>query len=302
MACLALSISLAMPVLAVRVEPIYEMMYLMSPAVAQFFMPVQKTDEDNGIKMEVVSASIHENVAEIYITMQDLTENRVDATTDLYDNYSIHRPFDSVAHCQRVGYEEATKTATFLVTIEEWGNQTISGDKITFSTGAFLSHKTIYEDLKIPFDLATVSAAAETQTVSLRGGGGTDGESWLEFEENPVGLVPASPRSDFPVDGIAWSGIGYVDGKLHLQTAVSASLDNDNHGTFYWKDAAGNRIDCTYGFSFSGEDAQMDYCEYVFELPQEELNQAVLYGDFVTSGMKTEGNWSVTFPLENAGK
>ena len=57
----------------------------------------------------------------IYITMQDLTEDRIDGSTDLFDSYSINRPFDSSAHCERVRYDESTKTATFLITIDEWG-------------------------------------------------------------------------------------------------------------------------------------------------------------------------------------
>lgn len=115
--CLCLFLSI--PALAATVEPIYRLMYMVSPTVTQFFMPVQKSDEDKGIKMEVVSAYIHDNVAEIYITLQDLTEQRIDETTDLYDGYSINRPFDSSAHCERVGYDESTKTFTFLITIEE---------------------------------------------------------------------------------------------------------------------------------------------------------------------------------------
>lgn len=63
------------------------------------------SDEDNGIKIEVVSVYLHDNIAEVYITMQDLTEqHRVDATMDLFDSYSINRPFDSTAHCKFVGW------------------------------------------------------------------------------------------------------------------------------------------------------------------------------------------------------
>ena len=43
---------------------------------------------------------------------------------------------------------------------------------------------------------------------------------------------------------------------------------------------------------------RVDYCEEVFEIPQEELAGYALYGDFVTAGRKTDGNWRVTFPLE----
>lgn len=48
--------------------------------------------EYSGIKMDVVSA-------DIYITMQDLTGNRIDSTTGLNNNYSINHPFGGSASC-----------------------------------------------------------------------------------------------------------------------------------------------------------------------------------------------------------
>lgn len=127
--------------------------------------------------MEVVSAYIHGNVAEIYITMQDLTGDRIDDTIDLYDSYSINSPFDSSASCERVGYDEKTKTATFLISITECGNQKIAGDKITFSVKEFLSHKKNYSDIKIPLDLSLVTTAKDKQKVYTAGGGGKDYKS-----------------------------------------------------------------------------------------------------------------------------
>lgn len=299
---MCLCISLGMPALAASVEPIYQLMYMVSPSVAQFFMPVQKADEDNGIKMEVISAYIHDNVAEIYITMQDLTQNRMDETTDLFDSYNINRPFDSLAHCECVGYDENTKTATFLITIEESGGKNITGDKITFTVREFLSHKKTYEDMTIPIDLSVAEIAKSTQIVSSTGGGGVDYSKYigLDIEIDPTALIPAEPMREFAVDGIDLTGIGYIDGKLHIQTAVKDNLEKDNHGFFYLKDSNGNQVECNYNFYFVNQDegGRIDYCNYVFDIPKNQLANYTLHGDFVTSGMKTEGKWSVTFPLE----
>ena len=299
---ICLCILLVTPALAANVDPIYQLMYMVSPSVAQLFMPVQKSVENNGIKMEVVSAYIHENMAEIYITMQDLTGNRIDSTTDLYDSYSINRPFDSSAHCELIGYEDDTKTATFLITIDGWGNNNISGDKITFSVLEFLSHKKVYVDISLPIDLNDVSVTENTQTISaIIGGGGRDYESYIDFENDPIALITSSPMSKFTVEGIELTGIGYVNGKLHIQTAIKDRLDNGNHGYFYLKDDDGNVVDCSYNFYFPDQYSQLnriDYCEYVFDISLDDLTEYTLYGYFVTSGMKTEGNWRVTFPLE----
>lgn len=298
---LCICMSLTMPVLAVTGEPIYQLMYLVSPSIAQFFKPIQKSDEDNGIRMEVVSAFIHDNIAEIYITMKDLTENRIDSTTDLFDSYSINRSFDSAASCQSVSYDGSTKTATFLITINEYNNKKIEGSKITFSVKEFLSHKNFYKDIDIPIDLSSIITANNTQKVSSNGVGGSDFMKSLS-EDNPTALVPIKAMNEFLVDGIELTGIGYIDGMLHIQTAVYDNLINDNHGFIYLKNSNGDTINCNYNFYFANhydeKTNRIDYCEYVFDIPKEEVGQYSLYGDFVTSGMLTEGNWRVTFPLE----
>ena len=297
---ICICLSLAIPALSASVEPIYQLMYMVSPSIAQFFLPIQKSDEDNGIKMEVVSAYIHGNVAKIYITMQDLTQDRIDDTTDLFDSYSINRPFDSSAHCEYVGYDESTKKATFLITIGEWGGKDIKGDKITFTVKEFLSHKKIYNDIEIPLSLSTVDIAKETQTASnITGVGGLNYE---KFEENPITLVPKSPMSEFPVEGIDLTGIGYIGEKLYIQTAVTDGLNNDNHGFFYLKDNNGNKVYSSYSFDFVNQYEQpgrIAYSNYVFDVPKSEISNYTLHGDFVTSGMITKGSWKVTFPLED---
>lgn len=300
---ICICMSVAVPALAATVEPIYRLMYMVSPSIAQFFMPVQKSDEDNGIKMEVISAYIRDNAADIYITMQDLTGDRIDGTTDLYDSYSINRPFDSSASCQRIGYDDKTKTATFLISITEWGNQKIAGDKITFSVKEFLSHKKNYSDVKIPIDLTSVTVANSTQKVYSTGGGGKNYEKHTDEGETVV-LTPSQAMAGFPADGIDLTAIGYIDGMLHIQMALNDHLTNDNHGFFYLKDANGKSVNCSYNTYFTNQYGQqenrIDYCEYVFDIPQGELGNYSLYGDFVTSDMITKGNWRVTFTLEQA--
>lgn len=296
---ICLCIFIAVPALAATVEPVYQLMYAISPGAAQLFVPVRRSAEDNGIEMEVVSAYIHGNRAEIYIAMRDLTEDRIDDTIDLFDSYSLHRPFDSSAWCRRVEYDESTKTATFLITIDEWGHKKIAGDKITFSVKEFLSRKTFYEDINIPIDLSSIDAATTTENMYMTGWGAVDEE---DIPEHMTALMPSGPMPAFPVDGIEMTAIGYVGGMLHIQTAVHDNLEKDNHGSLYLKEADGEIVDEKYHFYFIDESApvRIDYCEYVFDIPREEAGGCSLYGDFVTTGMRTEGNWRVTFPLEQS--
>lgn len=293
--CLVLCV--AMPA-AAGVEPVYQIMYAVSPAVAQFFVPVKMSSEDNGIKMEVISAYIHENTAEIYISMEDMTGSRIDETTDLYDSYSINRPFNSSASCRLVNYDEATKKAEFLIYIEEWGNRDISGDKITFSVREFLSNKKEYNNTLIPVELSKLSDSSLTQQVESSGGGGL-GFKDLD-NESITALIPTGAVKGMGIEGIELTAIGYVEGKLHVQTGVKNRHENDNHGYVYLVDSNGEVVDNSYSVYFSK--GQTSYCEHVFDIPQSAIGDYKLMGDFVISGSRTTGNWRLSFPLEKEGK
>lgn len=298
-AALLVCLLAAMPAVAANVPAIYELMYLVSPATAQFFMPVQEACEDNGIRMEVVAAYVDGDTARIYVTLQDLISNRVDETTDLFDSYSIHRPFASSAYCERVGYDETTGTATFLITVSQWGNRRISGSRMTFSVRNFISNKQVHEGVALDVDLSSVHGEHATKTVTTTGGGGPNYAEHRPSDSRATVLVP-SPSIMSPVDGIDVTGIGYMDGKLHIQTAVKDNLKNDNHGYFFLKDKAGNERLYDYSVSFIGytrDGSRVDYKQHVFVMPPAELADYTLHGTFFTSGLYTEGRWRVTFSL-----
>ena len=89
-AAIILCITVTVPVLAATVNPIYELVYKISPGLAQMMKPVQMSCEDNGIKMEVISASVYENEAAVYLLLEDMTDqNRIDENTDLFDSYNL---------------------------------------------------------------------------------------------------------------------------------------------------------------------------------------------------------------------
>ena len=61
-------VMLAVPVMAANIPAVAELMYMVSPEVAARFLPVQKSCTNNGVTMEVVSASIHGAVVEVYLS------------------------------------------------------------------------------------------------------------------------------------------------------------------------------------------------------------------------------------------
>jgi len=44
---------------------------------------------------------------------------------------------------------------------------------------------------------------------------------------------------------------------------------------------------------------RVDYEEFVFDVSPEELENYTLHGDFYTASELIEGDWRITFPLEN---
>ena len=229
----------------------------------------------------------------VYLQDWDLGD-RVDATTDLYDSYTIRTPYDTTGHCERVGYDATTGTATFLVTLTHLEGQAMPGDKITFSLREFLSRKEERTGVNLPADLSAASTAPATQAVDLRGGSGE------AFEESSFrALVPNLRDNACPVEGFTLTGLGWVEGKLHVQLLVDDLLDNDNHAALYLTGAHGTVVEPEASYSVWAEEGSGDsYEEYVFSLSPEEAAGCRLTGDFFLSGSHTQGNWKVTFPLE----
>ncbi len=299
---LLLVINVSLPVLAGTFPTVYELMYLVSPAVAQFYQPVQLSDEYDGIRMEVVAAYIHEETAEIYITLQDLEGDRLDETTDLYDSYSIHMPYSAIGNCRKVGYDPESGILTYLITVTQENGRKIEGEKLTFSVGGYLGQKQEYEKIQIPLDLTQVTEGSYQYVDTPARGGtltGCSGLTAIMSGTYPV-LVPQPADPDFPIEGVKLTGIGYVEGKLHIQYAVENALNNDYYGFFFLQNEEGEMLQEVGSISFyegSGK-KRMDYRDSVFLIPQEELQDYRLYGDFVISEAFHEGNWQVTFPIK----
>lgn len=292
------------PLLAAEIPAFYQVLYQISPATAQFFIPVQKAGEDNGIRMEVEAAYIEGDTARIYISMQDLEGERIDETTDLFDSYSIQRSFDSVGSCRRVSFEEETGKATFLVEITRIDGKPIEGGKITFSVREFISGKTASEDMLLDLDPASLADRSVTETVKEPRitGFSYPGDVSDDEERKILSQAVLQPQETLysPIDKIDITAAGYLDGMLHIQLAVTDKLLLDPHGFLYLTDEEGNRVDSRYTISFMEEKEggkRVDYQEFLFRIPRKELEGCRLYGSFYTAGRNVRGYWRVTFSL-----
>lgn len=293
--CLALAVpAFAMPALAADPDG-YALLYSISPAAAQFFKPVNRSDEDNGIRLTVDSVYLHSDTVEIYVSLQDLTGDRLDETTDLFDSYRINRAFDCSATCSLAGYDAQTRTARFLISITSFDGQDIEGDKLTFSLNRLLTGKTESEGAVTGLDLAAAQAEPATQQVTWRGGSGIAAETGGSAAETRTALVPTGTLAAL-TPGVAITAMGYVDGLLHIQVLYENILETDNHGQL-WLESGAERIECLGTLSFFAENGSDSFEEYVFDVSPAQLADCTLYGSFVTADTLIEGSWEITFPL-----
>jgi len=307
----------SVPVLAANIPAIYDLMYLVSPTVAQHFMPIQKSCESNGIEMEVVSAYIKENKAQVYITLKDLEGNRVDETTNLNDSYNINRAFDcTIGNCENIGYDEKSKKATFLITIINSENKNIIGEKLTFEMSDFVSQKEEWNGVKLPITLEQIESDIEKQKVRIAGFSTTNNQYENMYDKDEEIVIKPNKDIEFGVTDMTITGIAYFDNKLHIQVSAKNNLKIDNHGEIYLKNNEtnekkmiayklhfilgknGDKYEYSSDYYRADNPNRIDFTEYVFDISQEELKNYTIYGDFIVSGLNTEGDWKVTFPLE----
>ena len=296
-ATIMLVFTMSVPALAAAdYETAYNLLYKVSPTIAQKLKPVRMSCEDNGIKFEVISAYVEGSEAKIFISAQDIDGDKIDETTDLFDSYSINTPFDCSSSCENISYDTKTKTATFLISISQWNEQDIIGEKITFRVREMLSNKQEYDMVLSDLDMNNISTAPETVTPThIFGGSGTN---YSEVENN-FRALKATGILYSPVEGVDITAMGYVDGDLHIQVRYENVLKTDNHGYIYFQNNEGEKITCNANVEFSTDsEYQERYVEYIYDLSDIELAEYDAYGYFVTSDTLITGNWSVTFPLE----
>lgn len=278
--------------LAMGVPEVNALLYYFMPEAAQFFKPVQKSAVDQGIEVSVESAYIHGSEAEAVVNVRDLTGDRLDDSIDFDDSYDFLTGFDSFGTCSQIGYEAATKTSTFLIQMSSMDERNvIAGEKITVTFQTLLTGKIEALDVPIDLDWSAIPETVETEY--------TD-------QDNTDVLVQGESILNV-LDGFSVTGIGFVDGKLHIQLYTPRRHLFSDHAFLYLLDENGNRTeaDMLYRGAYNVDDAEIeksaDYVEYAFDVPQSELAQYKLYGEFYSYKTRIDGNWSVTFPLENQG-
>lgn len=280
----------------------YQVLYAISPALAQRLKPVQVSCEDNGIRMEVAAADIQGEEITVQVSVTDLEGGRLDDSIDLFDSYRINTPFDCDATCSQLSFDAQTQTAVFLIRITQRIDQgdraAPAGSKLTFSLERMLTGKQEYEGAIEGIDLADVKLTNEVQDVSERLRGGDQEAKAAADDAGGYFALNGAEALLEPTEGVWVEAIGFFDGLLHIQTRYQDIFRTDNHG-YMWlvNRASGTPIPAMYAFSFFDESGKDAIVEQVFPAEENELAEYSLYGRFVTCDTLIEGNWEVTFAL-----
>lgn len=293
---------------------------------AKHLYAVEDSVTDNGIRVAVESALNDSHNARIFITIQDVEgKNRLAEDIDLCDTDTLtqHSFWHEMAYGSAAldSYDPDTQTARFCVYSGTSGD--FADRPVTFSVRSIMAHKTHYPTADTGIDLAAIVQANPS----------TGGKAIKKIYG--IGYVncdqPKQPKAkdiltpdvmDIPLGGefgfVHISNIGYVNGRLHIQTRWDESFDN--HG---WLNLC--RADITdydredladyYAFSdgitsidfataedlsYMGKETRTKHIEYLFDVKPDELKHyRLLACDFVKDGQMIHGNWQIRFRTQH---
>lgn len=291
-------------VLAVTISNFNKTVSKLDPEILPILQPLEFACEDNGIKMEVVAAYNDDEMVVIYLTLQDLTANRLSHNTRLY-SYSLSE--GSLFNSQIIDYDEENKTATFRVQTN--GGNNIDGKKLVLSIKSLLGDSIVFDGVDTGINLVDFRGS-NPETIALNmehvsGGSGSMLDSWRSKGNIQV-LKDEQRNIELPgIEFMHISSMGYIEDKLHIQTKWTGK---GNHGYFYFTDTEGkdirNRSSAIhFGIDESGNTIKKgDYIEYVFDLGEIDIEDISMKGYFVFSGEQIKGDWKVEFELQSVGE
>lgn len=267
---------------------------------------VHQVSEDQGIRMEVIGAVRDGDTTEIYVSLSDLTGQRIDETLDVYD-YRVTG--GNANNAQIIHYDEANKTAIVRFLIQG----KVSKNRITVQINTLMSGTSLQDGYNVQVDWEKLFQEKQNNNYDIVDQdriSGLGGKTDIHLENDPIPVLHQDV-TNVPVSGIDWmhiSNMGFVDGKLHIQINPDNEIGEYNHGYFYFTDEQGRKLDIpeysvSYGhYMKDGVGYGGDYEEFVYDLSAvDDLDKLRLQGSFTSISEVVQGNWKTTFNLSQNG-
>lgn len=256
---------------------------------------------DQGLEVKVISALSDGNTVQIYFTVQDLEENRLDQ--DLHTNFNLYPPSPNQAEWHQssffspgkcISYDPETKTALFSTRLIGDGppatDFTLSAIAQVFTPG--------YHEFRFDLpELALTSEVLATTTLS-------SGETVLVPEQAPMNLEQTD------IFSLSSCGFG-ADGRFHILYQCHIAVERADLRTFLssriWEsgDVAGNQLAQSYNRDFQAVIFQRDgktYYDSSYEVGSEHAEDILpreVYGCLI-GGKDIQGSWELDIPIQNA--
>lgn len=285
-AAMLVLVLLATPVMADCIPWILERI---APQLAKEYDPVLLSDTDNGITLEVVAATIQDNVVEMVIKYQGEALVGPNGVAPYFDieamgcnSITLHALrdyegyWDNITH--GIYYSQVFLNYPKGTSVEEIQSREVTVILDTVHTSGYAS-----DNVEIPLLYTDPAVLTVTNRADLKARGFTNfGEGVADefasvIDPGSCVMLPSGQRLYEVNEDLYLSGAAYIDGKLHVQMAAVGT----NTGYAKWNyagptllDARGNEIDVLFSNLF--DRGNIEYREYVFDVTQEELENCTL--------------------------
>ena len=292
-----------------------------NPTFADVSEPVMSYSEEQGIRMTVIGVARFENMAVVYLSLQDITgANRLTASLDFRDGFSISME-ESDASISDVNihgfstrrnllyFDEVTNTVYLEIQISA---DTAISDPLSLGTFLIAFEVVGFEYEPILISLSEIGTADTISIIPHEHIAGMSSAWGLEgIEESNEILLPGR-LADMPTNTEThWiSNIGVVDGQLRVQLirtmeefgasggflSLMSPIGEPIYATFathLWADKSFAPVNLNQYIETYGWRAPYHIDEFVFDVDIDRLaDYTLVFTGSVTHGV--EGNWQVT--------
>lgn len=286
-----------------------ERLDMLSRQALAFLYPVEQAAEADGIRMEVLAAMNDEDVAVVYMSLQDTAgSGRVSDSVTLSDVEISGASFTS---SEVVQLDPATDTAILRLT-GSCGE--LSAQRVSVTLRGFLSGETCTPLAGPGWTLDEVTGMMPESPLEYPG----EFSGWMATGEDhgalssqlESGSMPVLKPQGEPVALTDWCELvaaDEVDGALHLQTRPDTDMGRFDRLDFVLTDATGERLRLPYAQVDLGEQTRTgiythsERQETILPLPPETDREDLRVNyDLLTYEQYVEGCWSVSFQMEDA--
>lgn len=291
------------------------------PDLATALMPVNLTYEDQGIRMEVLSAADKGEHTLIVYSMQDLEGDRLN-NVNPWMNLDTSEESSLTYNTSIISdYDPETRKATYAYRMNYDGEHLPETGSVTFSVDEVTPNETVTVDLLPLFTQYRnqLQTAAVPENVHKMGA--------FQSAEMPESLriIDCSHSLDIPLsDSVYLSGIGIIDGRLHVQLHFTdRQFVRSEDGSFsvtpfhawvYLNDADGNSLysdsmeagsNSLSVLQWGGDEydpelgfGTPEWEEFFFSVDPEAVEHASVFTVLIQKNLTPiTGNWKVDIPL-----